>query len=344
MKLAVKDIASFMQAPTRVQGALLYGPDLGLVRQRMNAIIAAILKDSNDPFCRIELSGRQAEDDPARLHDELSAFSFTGDRRIIIVRDADDGLSKALSPALAALSSTTYLLIVAGDLPGKSSLRALVEKHANIAAVACYKDEGAGLDALIRDTFKAYGLRATPDVVRYLSQSLGGDRMIILNEIEKISLYLGEEHDTISLEAVSELVADNADRGQDDVNHAVAVGSVETLCRTLDRLFLEGVNGVATVRGLQRYFLRLQEIHIIQQSRGGSIDQIIDGLRPPVFWKNKPLLSAHLKRWDVGRIGRVLERLMALEIEMKRYHDQQPARLAQALIGLCRMPDAAWRA
>lgn len=336
MKLIAKEIPRFMQAPGRVMGTLLYGPDLGLIRQRMQQIIAAILTDPKDAFGRIELSAAQIEEDPARLYDELSAYSFTGQRRIVIVRDADDGISKALSPALAALTQTTYLLIVAGDLPGKSSLRALMEKHEHIAALPCYKDEGAGLDSLIRDTFSGYGLKANAEVVRYLTQSLGGDRMIILNEIEKISLYLGEEDTDISLEIVSTLVADNAERSQDDLNHAVASGSIETMCKVLDRLFLEGVNGVAMVLGLQRYFLRLQEIHSLMQSRGGSIEQTIDSLRPPVFWKNKALLGAHVKRWDSARIAKALERIMALEIEMKRYHEQQPPRLGQALIGLCR--------
>lgn len=338
MKAGTREIAGFLDTPNRVQGMLLYGPDLGLVRQRVQQITAKILKNPDDPFGRIELSAEQVDADPARLHDELSAFSFTGEPRLLILRDAADALTKHIEPALEALSATTYLLIFAGDLPGKSSLRALIEKHPAMVAIPCYRDEGAGLDSLIRDTFTGYGLRAQPEVVRYLSQSLGGDRMIVLNEIEKISLYLGDEQETIDIDTVMRLVADNSDRGQDDLNQAVAGGNVEQLCRVLDRLLLEGVNGVAMVRGLQYYFLKLQDIHMQRETKGGSIDQIIDGLRPPVFFKLKPILSAHAKRWSMDHIGRALERILALEIEMKRFHDQQPARLGQALIGLARLP------
>lgn len=338
MKLATREISGFLDAPGKMQGALIYGPDLGLVRQRVQQITAKILKNPDDPFGRIELTAEQVEADPARLYDELAAFSFTGEPRLLILRDASDSLTKLVEPALEALTATTYFLIFAGDLPGKSSLRALIEKHPAMVAVPCYRDEGAGLDSLIRDTFAGYGLRAQPDVVRYLASALGGDRMIVLNEIEKISLYLGDEEETIRLETVMMLVGDNSDRGQDDLNQAVAGGNVELLCRVLDRLVLEGVNGVAMVRGLQYYFLKLQDIQMQREQKGGSVDQIIDGLRPPVFFKLKPVLSAHAKRWSMDHIGKALERILALEIEMKRFHDQQPARLGQALIGLARLP------
>ncbi len=336
MKLGTREIGAFLETPNRAQGLLIYGQDLGLVRQRVLQVTAKILKNPDDPFGRIELTAEQVDADPAKLHDELSAFSFTGEPRLLILRDASDSLTRLIEPALEALSPTTYFLIFAGDLPGKSSLRALIEKHPGMAAIPCYKDEGAGLDALIRDTFTGYGLKAKPDVVRYLSSSLGGDRMIVLNEIEKISLYIGEEEETIDLETVMTLVGDNSDRGQDDLNHAVASGNVEQLCRVLDRLLLEGVNGVAMVRGLQYYFLKLQDIQLKREQQGGSVEQIIENLRPPVFFKIKPILTSHAKRWGLDSISRALERILALEIEMKRYHDQQPARLGQALIGLAR--------
>lgn len=338
MKLGAREIGGFLDAPKKAQGALIYGPDLGLVRQRVQQVTQKILTNPDDPFGRIELTAEQVDADPARLYDELAAFSFTGEPRLLILRDAADGLTRLIEPALEALTDTTYFLIFAGDLPGKSSLRALIEKHPSMAAVPCYRDEGAGLDQLIRDTFMGYGLRAQPEVVRYLSSSLGGDRMIVLNEIEKISLYLGDEEEVIDLETVMTLVGDNSDRGQDDLNHAVASGNVELLCRVLDRMLLEGVNGVAMVRGLQYYFQKLQDIHVQREQKGGSIDQVIEGLRPPVFFKLKPVLSAHAKRWGMDHIARALERILTLEIEMKRYHDQQPARLGQALIGLARLP------
>ncbi len=338
MKPATRDIAGFIVHPARARGMLLYGPDSGLVRQRVTQITQTLLKNPDDPFGRIELTAEQIEADPARVHDELSAYSFTGEARLLILRDVSDSLTKLIEPALEALSPTTYLLMFAGDLAGKSSLRALVEKHPELVAIPCYRDEGAALDTLIRETFIGYGLKASSDVVRSLANSLGGDRMIILNEIEKISLYLGDDAETIDLDTLTKLVGDNRDSGQEDLNQAVASGDVTSLSRVLDRLLLEGTNGVVIVRGLTYYFQRLQQIHLEQKQKGGSIEQVIESFRPPIFFKIKPMLIAHAKRWNLSYLARALERLLTLEIEMKRYHDQQAPRLGQALIGLARLP------
>jgi DNA polymerase-3 subunit delta len=337
MKLAARDIASFLESPNRVCGALVYGPDLGLVRQRVNQIAAKILRDPNDPFNRMELTGTQIAEDPARLYDELSAMSFTGDTRLLLVRDAEESFAKALEPALDALTKQTYLLIAAGDLAARSALRALAEKHPQLAALPCYKDEGVGLESLIRETFTGYGIRAQPEVIKYLAASLGGDRMIIMSELEKISLYLGDSEEILTLETVMLLTGDMSDRGLDEMIQAVASGNIDVACRLLDKLFLEGVNAVPMVRALQRYFQRLQEIHQLAAERGGSFESVVDSLRPPVFFRLKPVLSAHAKRWGMAQISRAQTRLLDLEIEMKRHHDQQPPRFGQAMIGLARL-------
>lgn len=337
MKLGFRDITPFIASPRKAMGVLVYGPDLGLVRHRVNEIVGKILTNPDDPFGRVEISAEQLAADPAKLHDELSAFSFTGEARLVMLRDATDGLTETISEALAALCDKTYLIVFAGDLPSKSSLRLMAEKHPHIAALPCYKEEGAGLDALIRETFTGYGLRVNTEVIRYLSASLGGDRMVVLNEIEKISLYAGDEAETVSLDEVIDLVGDNSDRGQDELNAAVASGNIELAMRLLDKMALEGVNAVPIVRGLMRYLTRLQEIHLLIKERGGSIESVVDGLRPPVFFKLKPVLTQHARRWTLGSLSRALERLFALEIEVKRYHDQNEARLGQAVIGLSRL-------
>ena len=79
---------------------------------------------------------------------------------------------------------------------------------------------------------------------------------------------------------------------------------------------------------------------MLQVERGGSIEQAIEGLRPPVFFKLKPVLAQHARRWGQPQLARALERLFALEIEVKRYHDQNEARLGQAVIGLMRIAGA----
>src|SRR6185437_14009910 len=76
---------------------LIYGPDAGLVRERLNALTKSVAGAVDDPFRVVEFSADALRDDPARLSDEAAALSFTGGRRVVRVRDASDTVAEVFS-------------------------------------------------------------------------------------------------------------------------------------------------------------------------------------------------------------------------------------------------------
>lgn len=320
MKIAAKDNDRFIANPTSCGGVLIYGPDRGLVRQRADVIASHILKDLNDPFNRSDVSQEMIVDDSARLSDELAAMSFTGDRRLIVVRDATDKISDVIENALNQLHKGNFLMICADDLGPRSPLRLIAESAANLAALACYKDEGVGLSQLIRTALRNYGFQAEDAVVHYLSSQLGGDRMMILAELEKLSLYFyGESR--LELDAVMAVVSEAGEKSFDDIAQAVAGGQIESLCRALDRLFSEGEQAVAVLRSVQRYFSRLSEIQAAAAG-GQSFDQAVKSLRPPVFFKQQPVMASHARRWTQRKLDQAHYIIMLAEKDSKLAGEQ----------------------
>lgn len=332
MKIAPRDFDALLRAPLKVGAALLYGVDAGQVRQRATQFAAAWLGPDPDSMAQLELTGDKLKEDPALLADELAAMSLMAPRRVITVREVEDAHLASIQEALAGRSTDNFLVLYTTEsLPGTSKLRVWGERSADVAVVALYKDEGAGLEQFIRDTLRGYGLRAGPDVVKYLASQLSGDRQIILNELEKLSLYVGDEAEEIGLADAAAAVGENNDQSFDELNTAVAGGDIVTLCRLSDRLLLEGNPGLLMVRSLMRYFARLETI-ALKRADGQSIDAIIEGLRPPVFFKAKPSLKAHATKWDVAKCAAALARLQMLELDSKRHSDESLTRMAQGFM------------
>lgn len=316
MKIQAKEAKSFLGNPGEFQGALVYGTDRGQVRQRVGEIIAKLLINPNDPFNKSELTNETLLADPARLADELAAMSFTGERRVIELRDVSDKVSDIIASAVDYLSPQNFLLVWADELPARSPIRALFEKQPKLASFACYKDEGAGLSQLVRDTLRGYGLKADSEVVTYLSEHLSGDRMIILSELEKISLYYGEDTE-LNVQMVRQIVGDPGEHTLDDICEAVADGQIEPLCRCLDRLYEEGMQPVVILRSVSRYFGRLLEIQMQQQASGQSIDSVIKSIKPMIFFKQQPILARHATRWRSGRLRQAQQLMLEAEYESK---------------------------
>ena len=100
---------------------------------------------------------------------------------------------------------------------------------------------------------------------------------------------------------------------------------------------MEGHPGLLIARSMMRYSARL-EIIAIKRQEGMSIDAIIEGLRPPVFFKAKPVLKAHASRWNAEHCATALARLQMLELDSKRYSDESLTRMAQGLMEIAGLP------
>ncbi len=338
MKIATKDIANFLKSPSQASKAiLLYGPDSGLVRERALNIIHGLLGDPHDPMNLIELMEDQIKTDPARLFDEMSAYSLLGGGgpRVVYVRDAGDKLSETIASLFEDLKPTAYLILAADDLATSSSLRKACESSSDIAAVACYRDEGKSLDIVIRDYLEKAGIRASRDVLQFLASHSGGDRQVTIRELEKIVIFQGNDS-YLTLENAVQLVGQNDFFSLDDLASAVALGQMHAIESYLKRLLLENVQPIAIIRGIQKHFQRLYQVKAGTQENG-SLEQAMAALRPPIYFKFAPLFRQHIARWNMQALARALVALLQAERDIKTTGSNAPILLSRALFRVARM-------
>lgn len=315
MKLNAKQIDGFLARPAQAGGVLLYGPDRGLIHQRFDKVAGAIIKDLADPFNRVDLREEQLTQEPSLLADELAAISFTGERRLVTLREAGDSATQAIKDALARLDKQNYLIVTAGELTPRSKLRLLFEQEAALAALPCYADDGHHLQQLIRQTLSDYGLRIDAGALQYLSMHLGGDRMVILSELEKIALYF-EGKTQLEMASLRQLVESSNEKTLDDAALALAGRDAATFCPLLDRLLLTGQSSVAILRSLYRVVERLEAIQA-GLAQGKSADQAIQAIRPPIFFKQQAQYRGFLRYWNARQVADAKCRLTELELLAK---------------------------
>ncbi len=316
MKIAPKVQEAFLASPdTQFRAVLIYGPDSGLVRERVLRIKATVLAKNDDPFAYVELEESKLLDDPARLADELSAFSLMGGKRLIHIRDGGDKLTKIIESAVSLFHNDVFLMISGGELPSRSSLRAFFDKESACASLACYKDEARDVQSIIRKKLEEAGVSIDRDTMEYLSAQLGNDRYVTYQELEKIILFAGDSK-RVSLEEAQALVDYNRDSDLDDVVTAVAGRNLAALEAMLTVQRREGNQPVAYLRALMRYFNRLYAIRA-KMAAGESLDEVVRSLRPPVFFKQQPILTRHAGMWDTGQIIKALKLLLEAELACK---------------------------
>jgi DNA polymerase-3 subunit delta len=332
MKISPRDAEAFVKSPgPAAHAVLVYGPDGGLVRERVEALVKGAAEDLADPFRVADLSAKELTDDPARLADEAAALSLTGGRRAVRLRQADDSLAPLFREFLAAPAGDALIVLEAGDLPARSALRKAFEGAKTGAAVACYRDDARSLGMVIRETLREFGHEATPDALAYLSTQLGGDRQLSRRELEKLALYKGREPGPIELGDAQACVGDSAALSLDDLAFAVGAGAAAAAERALARSLQEGVQPVAALRAVARHFQRLHLVAGLVDG-GLALDDAVKRLRPPLFWKLAPAFRAQATGWSAAALARALGRLLEAEADCKRSGAPEATICARALL------------
>lgn len=317
MKIKASDADRFARRPdAAIRAVLVYGPDGGLVRERMNALARSVVDDLADPFRVADLSDGDLRNDPARLADEAAAIAMLGGRRVVRVRGAGDTLSKTFESFLDNPAGDALVVVEGGDLGPRSSLRKLFEDRGNAAALPCYADDAAALEDVIRQRLGKEGLTPEPAALEYLMANLGSDRGVTGNELEKLVLYMGagakETKRSVTLADVRACIGDNSGAGLDEVIDAALSGDIAALDLALARAREADTSPIALLNALSRQLIQL---HLVaaEMETGTPAEVALRAMRPPVHFSRTGLVRRQLSLWTRRRLDKALG--LALEAE-----------------------------
>ncbi len=336
MKISANQVETFLRRPNaQTITVLVYGPDTGLVQERIAALLHIFLPETPDPFGLVELTPDRIRADPAQLPDEIAALTFSGNRKIVLIRDSGDELAPLCGELLAQWPGDGLLLLTAGNLAARSKLRRLYETDKGAAALPCYADEGEGLRRLVGSILAEHDIRIDREAEAYLSARLGGDRAVTRAELEKLALYAGPGTE-ISLDDALACIGDSAALSSDELTYSVTAGDYAGLERDLTRLWHENTAPVAIIRNLQRHIHRLIRVQAAMKS-GADAETAVKRLQPPVFWKYRSAFLAQARQWSLPRLSAALALLTEAELQAKTTGLPERAVCSRALLATAQL-------
>ncbi|MGH1378503.1 MAG: DNA polymerase III subunit delta [Alphaproteobacteria bacterium] len=340
MKIQFRQIEQFVKLPDKnARVILVYGPDVGLVSERATVMGKTVVPDLNDPFNVVDLSVSALAEDSARLSDEANAISMMGGDRLIRITGGTDKLSVLVKSYLENPSNSALVIIQAGELSPRSSLRKLCESAKNAAALPCYVEDERDLSRFIRDTLQAAKLRVDGDAVSWLAANISGDRRKVRSELEKLITYKGDEQSSISLLDVQAACGAAGAQGFDDLVYNVGGRNSRAALKAYATLMAEGTAFVAILRSLQNHFRRLHMTRSYMQD-GMDMDSAMKKLSPPVFFKQSPMFKAQVNSWSLPVLNQVLNRLGELEAQCKQTGMPVETLCSQAILAISKIKPA----
>jgi DNA polymerase-3 subunit delta len=311
---------------------LLHGPD----EAQSRALGARLIEAHRGS--RFIISAGDDKSDPAVLADEAGAMSLFGGKRVIWIEPAGDEITPGVQALLEANAAESPAVAIGGSLRRASALLKLAEASPAAIAFASYVPEGRDAERMVANVGRTLGLKVSPPVAERLAEACAGDQAIAARELEKLALYIGASPQSpkeLSDEALDAVGAALPEGNFARLADLALAGDMKALADELGSLSRAGTEAIPVIRALQRRLLMLAPARA-RVDRGESAEAVMTSLGKSLFWKDKPLITRLLDRWDSAGLATAAERAGRLERELM-FSDAPPAEaLGEELVAIAR--------
>lgn len=313
------DIERFLARPDPgIRGAVIYGRDIGVVRERANQLAAKAVANPDDPFDVALLTDGDIDGDAGRLDNELASQSLMGGRRLVRLKLSSEkaSLDKMAAEAVkghdeGAFNPEAFFLIEAGNLGRDSTLRKIAEKAAGIAVIPCYEDEPGDMARLVREALNAEGVGLNADALALFVARLPKDRGVARQEIERLILYLGPRSGiTAGPKDLEDFLGVEPEASLADAASDAFGGRIAEAQSGLRRAAAEGEAGPAAVRAISQHLAKLRRTLTLVKNGAGLPEA---AKASGVFWKNEREFLRQARAWSLETLDAVQPEVLAAD-------------------------------
>jgi DNA polymerase-3 subunit delta len=290
------------------KATLIYGENNGIkndVKQK--------IKDNNDVaeilnFFEADILKNNS------LYDNVSNQSLFSEKKIIFVQEASDKVFDQIEESIEKENNDIKIYIFADILEKKSKLRNLFEKDSKLAIFPCYEDNERTLITYINREMQDFkGL--TGEIINLIIYNSNLDRRVIKSEINKIkNFFLSKK---INKEEILEILNIKNDSGFDEIRDKALVGEKTKVNKLLSETEILNEEAFFYLNILNYRILRLHQILKMNQD-DNNYEKILKDLKPPIFWKDNPIIIQQLKKWNKKKIEEIIIKIGETEILMKK--------------------------
>lgn len=285
---------------------LFYGENIGLIEELKRKII-----NKNNKIKIIKFTQEDILKNNNIYFTEIRNKSLFNERKIIFIQNANDKLLDIIKETLLYIDGNNIFLF-SNILDKKSKLRNFFEKNLKTDVVPCYNDNEINFKTKILHSLKSYkGI--TPQVINLIIESCGNDRIRLMNEITKIKTYFVTQ--SIEIEELIHLLNLSESTDFELLKDASISGNKQKTNQLLNSISID-MEKLALYTAT--FNQRLLKLKIIKSSKQ-NLETTLANIKPPIFWKDKPIYLNQLKFWNIKKLTKALDITFNMELKIKSF-------------------------
>ena len=290
---------------------LFYGDNEGL---KEDTIKNFFLKKYQNKIHRYE--EKEILDNIDDFYNNVFTKSFFDNEKLIIINRVTDKIREIIEELIEKKTEDIQFILNSKNLEKKSTLRKLFEKQKSIVCIPFYEDNNQTLNSIISLFFRNKKIPISQQLINVLVERSRGDRKNLNNELEKIENFSLNKKN-LNIEEIIKLtnLADNYSASE-LVDHSLAKNTRKTVTIMGENNYSDEDN-IIIIRTLLAKLKRLVQIYDLIDEKN-NIEQAISACKPPIFWKDKPLVTQQIRSWKKDGLEKLIYKTNEIELLVKK--------------------------
>ena len=290
---------------------LFYGDNEGLKEETIKNLFE---KNYLNKIYRYE--EKEILDKKNEFFNSLLTKSFFDNEKLVIINRVSDKIKETIEELAEKDMQDVQLILNSKNLEKKSILRKFFEKKKEIICVPFYEDNNQSLNSIISQFFRNKKIPISQQLINILIERSRGDRKNLNNELKKIESFLLNKKN-INLQEIIMLtnLADNYSASE-LVDHSLAKNTRKTVTILNENNYSDEDN-IIIIRTLLAKLKRLVKIYELVDEKN-NIDEAVSSFKPPIFWKDKPLVTQQIRSWKKDKLKNLIYESNKIEFLIKK--------------------------
>jgi len=309
---------------------LFYGENLGLKNDFKN-----LIKLNSPDYKLININQEEVIRNQENFMSEFLNFSLFEKKKIYYINDCNDKILEFIQEVHKIIDNQSIFLF-GENLDKRSKLRNHFEKAKNTFVIPCYIDNEITIKKIILSKLKGFkGL--TTENINLICENCNFDRVKLNNELSKIiSCFTDKNIENEKLKSLLDIKINNDFHVLK--NEALSGDKIKTN-KLLSDTVMEAEKNIFYLTIINQSLMKLNETSKIAEQ--SSIDEAINVVKPPIFWKEKAIFKKQLLKWNSNKIKKIQNVTYNLEVEIKSNAQiNKNILIKKLLVDICELANA----
>jgi len=255
---------------------LMYGDNTGLIEDTIQKTFKPLYLENIYDYEELEIISNSE-----KFYSEIFNSSFFNKKKLIIINRVTEKIKVILENLINKKINDVKIILKSSLLDKKSKLRNTFEKNKNLLIIPFYRDTNQSLFNITEKFFKNKKISISSESIFFLLDKIGDNRLILLNELDKIYNYT-KNSSTIKLHEIVKLINFNDENKNNEFVDFLLSKNKKKILNIFNEINFTIEDIIQVIRIISYKLKRLKKI-AIELNLKKNYDQIISSFRPQIL-------------------------------------------------------------